>query len=74
MGKTAREPIFNHTINHHLIDNALIDPVNPHIDQLIDAQIPHPPRAHVGDVFRGDVVNPHRNQLVGLRMRISQPL
>src|ERR1700676_2394813 len=29
-----------------------VDPVNPHADQLIDAEVVNSPRSHVADVFR----------------------
>ena len=35
----------------------LVDAVNPHADQLIDAEVVNSPRAHVADVFRCHIVN-----------------
>src|SRR6202049_3508900 len=51
-----------------------VDPVNPHADQLIDAEVVNSSRAHVADVFRRHVVDAHRDQFVGIGMRVSQPL
>ena len=51
-----------------------VDPVNPHAHQLIDAEVMNPPRAHVADVFRRHVVNAHGDQIVRIRMGITQPL
>src|SRR5262249_177044 len=53
---------------------SLVDPVNLHTDQFVDAQVLHSPRTHVGDVFRGDIMDPHRNQFVRIRMRETQSL
>jgi hypothetical protein len=41
------------------VEEALVNPVNTHVDQLIDAQVMHSVRAQSADVFRCYVVNAH---------------
>jgi hypothetical protein len=45
--------------------------VNPHPDQLIDAEIMHAMRAQISDVFRGNSVYAHRDQLFGIGMFVN---
>ena len=49
----------------------LVDAVNPHADQFVDAEVVNSARLHVADVFGRYVVNAHRNQVVRIGMRIS---
>ena len=52
----------------------LINSMNPHADELVDAQVVDSPRSHVADVFGSDVMNPHGDQLVRIGMLVAQRL
>ena len=52
----------------------LVDAVNAHADQLVDAEVMDSARLHVGDVFRCDVMDSHCDQFVGIGMRITHAL
>jgi hypothetical protein len=48
-----------------------VDSVYAHADRLIDAQVLHPARTQVADVFRRDIVNMHGYQFIRFGMGIA---
>jgi len=50
---------------------ALINPMNPQADELIDTQVFHATRLQAADEVRRHSMNTHGDQLIGRRMSVS---
>src|SRR5215467_4761714 len=66
--KPPMRTVFNRQSKTHQSAMLSIDPVNPHVHQLVDRQIFHSTRTHVSNVFGRNIVDAHRDQLVRFGM------